>query len=69
VKEDEIAKAVVNTALGLYEELGPGLYESVDEGLLADALRELGFDVERPRIRVLKPWRAFRPWREIFWMR
>jgi len=49
MKEDEIAKAVVNTALELHKELGPGLLESVYEVLLADALRELGFAVERQR--------------------
>ena len=47
MKENEIAKAVVNAAYALHKELGPGLLESVYEVLLADALRQLGFEVVR----------------------
>ncbi len=49
MKENEIAKAVVNASLELHKELGPGLFETVYEALLADALRELGFEVERQK--------------------
>ena len=49
MREDEIAKAVVNAALELHKELGPGLLESVYEVLLADALREIGIAVERQK--------------------
>ena len=47
MKENEIARAVVHAALELHKELGPGLLESVYEVLLADALRQLGFEVVR----------------------
>jgi GxxExxY protein len=49
VKEDDIAKAVVQSALDLHRELGPGLLESVYEVVLASALVERGFEVERQR--------------------
>ena len=45
--EDSIAASVVNCALEIHKELGPGLLESVYEVLLAHALRERGFSVER----------------------
>ena len=38
---------MVNCALEIHKELGPGLLESVYEVLLADALRQRGFNVER----------------------
>ena len=47
MNENEIAKAVVNAAYELHKELGPGLLESVYEVLLADALRQQGFEVAR----------------------
>jgi len=47
MKENEIAKAVVDAAYALHKDLGPGLLESVYEVLLADALRQLGYEVER----------------------
>lgn len=49
MREDEIARAVVDSALEVHKELGPGLLESVYEVLLSDALRERGFTVERQR--------------------
>jgi len=45
--EEEIAEAVVHSAFGIHSELGPGLLESVYEVVLADALADLGFSVER----------------------
>ena len=39
--EDEIAKIVVQAALDLHREFGPGLLESVYEVLLVTTLREL----------------------------
>ena len=38
---------MVHAALDLHKDLGPGLLESVYEVLLADALRQLGFEVAR----------------------
>lgn len=49
MKENEIAKIVVQTALDLHRELGPGLLESVYEVLLASMLREVGLEVERQK--------------------
>jgi GxxExxY protein len=47
MNEDEIAKIVVQAALELHREVGPGLLESVYEVLLARLLREKGLEVER----------------------
>jgi GxxExxY protein len=46
---NQIAEAVVDTALALHREIGPGLLESVYEVLLADALVERGLRVERQK--------------------
>ena len=45
--ENEIGKIVVDCAVRLHIELGPGLLESVYEVLLAHLLREVGLRVER----------------------
>ena len=45
--ENEIAKAVVDAAIQVHRQLGPGLLESVYEIALAFELRERGFRVER----------------------
>jgi len=47
--ENEISKIIVQAALDLHRELGPGLLESVYEVLLADLLSERGLRVERQR--------------------
>ena len=47
VKEDAIAKILVQNALELHRELGPGLLESVYEALFANLLREQGLEVDR----------------------
>jgi GxxExxY protein len=44
---NEISGAIVDAALRIHSELGPGLLESVYEVLLAHELKERGFDVER----------------------
>ncbi|MCK9588459.1 MAG: GxxExxY protein [Terrimicrobiaceae bacterium] len=49
MKENEIAKVIVQAAFDLHRELGPGLLESVYEVLLASMLRERGFEVERQK--------------------
>jgi GxxExxY protein len=45
--ENEIGKVVVDSALALHRELGPGLLESVYEVILAHELRQRGLSVER----------------------
>jgi len=45
--ENEIGKVVVDCAVRLHMELGPGLLETVYEVLLAHMLRESGLRVER----------------------
>jgi GxxExxY protein len=46
---DEITGAIVDTALKIHTELGPGLLESVYEMVLARVLEKLGFQVERQK--------------------
>ena len=45
--ENEIGKIVVDTALQVHRELGPGLLETVYEIVLAHELQERGLRVER----------------------
>jgi len=47
VTEDEIGKAVVDTAVQIHRELGPGLLETVYEVVLAHELRHMGLQVAR----------------------
>ena len=47
---DDITGAIVDTALKIHIELGPGLLESVYEAVLARALEKRGFRVERQRV-------------------
>mgnify|MGYP001564606721 CR=1 FL=1 len=47
MKENEIGKIVVDCAVRLHMELGPGLLESVYEVILADMLQKSGLKVER----------------------
>jgi PD-(D/E)XK nuclease superfamily len=47
--ENTIAACVINRALDIHKEVGPGLLESVYEVLLADALEQGGFTVERQK--------------------
>jgi GxxExxY protein len=49
MNHEEIARAAVECAYDLHREVGPGLLESVYEVLLADALRERGYAVERQK--------------------
>jgi len=46
---EEMASIVVDTALQLHRDLGPGLLESVYEALLAKMLEERGLRVERQK--------------------
>jgi GxxExxY protein len=45
--ENEIGRVVVDSAIAVHRELGPGLLESVYEVILAHKLRERGLRVER----------------------
>ena len=45
--ENEIGGRILNSAISLHRDLGPGLLESVYEVLLAHALEEAGLKVER----------------------
>jgi len=45
--ENEIGKCLVNTAVEIHREIGPGLLESVYEVILANQLREQGIQVSR----------------------
>ena len=47
---DDITGAIVDAALRIHIELGPGLMESVYETVLARALEQRGFHVERQRV-------------------
>jgi GxxExxY protein len=49
MKENEIAKIIVQAAFDLHRELGPGLLESVYEVLLGSMLMERGLEVERQK--------------------
>lgn len=46
---DDITGAIVNTAMKVHIDLGPGLLESVYEVILARTLQKQGFEVERQK--------------------
>jgi GxxExxY protein len=47
---DDITGAIVDAAMKIHRELGPGLLESVYEAVLARALERRGFHVERKKV-------------------
>ncbi|MBN1475183.1 GxxExxY protein [Candidatus Sumerlaeota bacterium] len=47
--ENEITRVIVDTAMQIHRDLGPGLLESVYETILAHALTMRGLQVERQR--------------------
>ena len=47
---DDITGAIVDAAIKIHIELGPGLLESVYEAVLARALERRGFHVERQKV-------------------
>lgn len=49
VEIDRVSGDVLNLALRVHRELGPGLLESVYEMILAAKLAAMGYDVERQR--------------------
>jgi GxxExxY protein len=46
-REEEIGKAVIEAALRVHKELGPGLLEKVYEVCLSHELRKAGYSVDR----------------------
>jgi len=44
---DELSATVIEEAIGIHREFGPGLYESVYESVLAGRLRQRGLKAER----------------------
>lgn len=57
--ENEIGRIVVDAAIAVHRELGPGLLESVYEAILARELTDRGLKVER-QISVPIVWRGMR---------
>jgi len=47
MEEDQIGKVVVEVAVRIHREIGPGLLESVYEVILAHELRRRGLQVDR----------------------
>ena len=47
MKENEVAKRILDVAFDIHRRLGPGLLETVYEVVLAQKLREVGLHVER----------------------
>lgn len=59
MKENEIGTAVVEAAISIHRELGPGLLETVYEVVLARELQEQGLKVER-QVRVPIQYKGLR---------
>ena len=57
MKENEIGKIVVDAAIAVHRELGPGLMETVYEIILAHELKQRGLQVER-QVRVSIEYRG-----------
>lgn len=57
--ENEIGKEVVDAAIAVHRELGPGLLETVYEVVLLNELRERGLRAER-QVPVAIEWRSVR---------
>jgi len=49
ISENEVAKQVVDAAFQVHSKLGPGLFESVYEVVLAHILTKRGFTIERQK--------------------
>jgi GxxExxY protein len=47
MKENEVAKVIVDAALSVHTGIGPGIFETVYEVVLAHELRKRGLQVER----------------------
>jgi GxxExxY protein len=49
MRENDLSKIVVNTCFNIHKELGPGLFESVYEEILAYELGQKGIEFERQK--------------------
>ncbi len=49
MQENEITGLILDTCIRIHRELGPGLFESVYEEILAYELEKLGLEVQRQR--------------------
>jgi GxxExxY protein len=49
LRENELAKIIVNSCYNIHRKLGPGLLESVYETVLCFELTQLGLKVERQK--------------------
>ena len=49
MEENDIGTIVIDSAITIHRELGPGLLESVYEAVLAQILREHGLEIERQK--------------------
>lgn len=47
---DRLARTVIDAGFHIHDDLGPGLFESVYETLLANVLRDSGLNVERQKL-------------------
>ena len=47
MQENEIGKSIIENAINIHREIGPGLLETVYEVILADQLQNQGFKVNR----------------------
>ena len=56
MEENEIGRIIVDAAIAVHRELGPGLLESVYEAVLAQELRDRGLKVER-QVPICIVWR------------
>ena len=59
MNENEIGRIIVDAAIQVHRELGPGLLESVYEAVLAQELRDRGLMVQR-QVPVPIEWRAMK---------
>lgn len=50
IELDDITGAIIDASVKIHRDLGPGLLESVYEGLLARELERRGFNVERQKV-------------------
>ena len=46
---DDITGAIIEASIKIHKDVGPGIYESVYEAILAGKLRRQGFEVERQK--------------------
>lgn len=51
---DDITGIIIDTAMKIHKDLGPGLLESIYEAILARALEQRGLSVERQKIIVFE---------------